>query len=135
MEQSEIDALRAQPLAVLGHFINGQSQAASDGATLDVISPIDGAIITQIASGTLADMDCAVASAREAFEDGRWSKKAPAARKEVLLKLAELIEQRALEIAVLGVMDNGTEISMAFKAEAMSAAATFRHYGEAIDKL
>ncbi|MGJ8529586.1 aldehyde dehydrogenase [Maritalea sp.] len=135
MQQSDIDVLRAQPLAARGHFINGQSHDATDGATLDVISPIDGKKITQIAAGTPADVDKAVASARAAFEDGRWSKAAPSARKKVLLKLADLIEQRALEIAVLGVMDNGTEINMAFKAEAMSAAATFRYYGEAIDKI
>ena len=53
----------------------------------------------------------------------------------MLLRLAELIEQNALELAVLGVRDNGTEISMALKAEAGSAAATFRYYGEALDKL
>jgi len=53
----------------------------------------------------------------------------------VLLRLAELIEAHALELAVLGVRDNGTEISMALKAEAGSAAATFRYYAEALDKL
>lgn len=80
-------------------------------------------------------MDRAVAAARRAFDDGRWSRRAPAERKKVLLRLAELIEKHALELAVLGVRDNGTEISMALKAEAGSAAATFRYYAEALDKL
>ena len=80
-------------------------------------------------------MDRAVAAARRAFDDGRWSRRAPGERKKVLLRLAELIERDALELAVLGVRDNGTEISMAFKAEAGSAAATFRYYAEALDKL
>ena len=53
----------------------------------------------------------------------------------MLLRLAELIERDALDLAVLGVRDNGTEISMALKAEAGSAAATLRYYGEALDKL
>ena len=48
------------------------------------------------------------------------------------LRIAELIEKHALELAV---RDNGTEISMAIKAELGSAAATFRYYGEAIDKV
>ena len=52
-----------------------------------------------------------------------------------MLKLADLIEAQALEIAVLGVRDNGTEINMAYKAEALSAAATFRYYAETIDKV
>ncbi len=74
-------------------------------------------------------------AARRAFDDGRWSRRAPAERKTVLRRLAELIEANALELAVLGVRDNGTEISMALKAEAGSAAATFRYYAEALDKL
>ncbi len=59
----------------------------------------------------------------------------PGARKKVLHRLADLIERDALELAVLGVRDNGTEISMALKAEAGSAAATFRYYAEAVDKV
>ncbi len=60
---------------------------------------------------------------------------APAGRKKVLHKLADLIEKHALELAVLGVRDNGTEIGMALKAEPGSAAGTFRYYAEALDKV
>ena len=60
---------------------------------------------------------------------------APAARKKILLKWADLIEAHAVELAVLGVRENGTEIGMALKAEPLSAAATVRYYAEAIDKL
>lgn len=74
-------------------------------------------------------------AARRAFEDGRWSRAAPAYRKKVLHKLADLIERHALELAVLGVRDNGTEIGMALKAEPGSAAGTFRYYAEALDKV
>ena len=80
-------------------------------------------------------MDRAVAAARRAFDDGRWSRAAPAYRKKVLHKLADLIEANALELAVLGVRDNGTEIGMALKAEPGSAAETFRYYAEALDKV
>ncbi len=80
-------------------------------------------------------MERAVASARRAFDDGRWSRAAPAHRKKVLHKLADLIEQNALDLAVLGVRDNGTEIGMALKAEPGSAAGTFRYYAEALDKV
>lgn len=80
-------------------------------------------------------MDRAIASARAAFEDGRWSGMAPAGRKKVLHRLADLIEREALALSVLGVRDNGTEINMALKAEAGSAAGTFRYYAEVIDKV
>ncbi|GAA6165846.1 aldehyde dehydrogenase [Pelagimonas sp. KU-00592-HH] len=51
------------------------------------------------------------------------------------MRLAELIEQNAVELAVLGVRDNGTEFNMALKAEPGSAAGTFRYYAEALDKV
>ena len=50
-------------------------------------------------------------------------------------RIADIIEARSLELTVLGVRDNGTEIGMALKAEAGSAAGTFRYYAEAIDKV
>ena len=73
--------------------------------------------------------------ARAAFEDRRWAGQPPAARKKVLMKWADLIEANALELAVLGVRDNGTEIGMAIKAEPGSAAGTIRYYAEALDKI
>ncbi len=45
------------------------------------------------------------------------------------------MEKNALELAVLGVRDNGTELAMALKAEPGSAAGTIRYYGEALDKI
>ncbi len=88
-----------------------------------------------MAGASARDVDAAVASARWAFEDGRWSGLAPGARKKVLFAIAERIEAEALELAVLGIRDNGTELAMALKAEPGSAAGTFRYYGEAIDSV
>ena len=51
------------------------------------------------------------------------------------MKWADLIEANALELAVLGVRDNGTEINMAIKAEPGSAAGTIRYHAEALDKI
>lgn len=135
MDQTQIDTLRAQPVAPRGHVIDGKQVFASDGAVMDVISPIDGQVLTTMARGTAADMQTAIASARAAFEDKRWSGQPPAARKKVLHKWADLIEAHALDLAVLGVRDNGTEISMALKAEPGSAAGTIRYYAEALDKV
>lgn len=135
MQQTDIDALRALTLAPQGLFIAGRFEPASSGRTLDVSSPINGRKLTTIADGGAADIDRAVASARSAFDKGAWSRAAPADRKTVLTKLAGLIEAKALELAVLGVRDNGTEIGMAYKAEPLSAASTFRFYAEAVDKV
>ncbi len=135
MEQTQIDALRARPVAAFDHLIEGKYVPASDGGRLDIISPIDGTVMTTTAAGTVDDMQAAIASARAAFEDGRWAAQPPAARKKVLMKWADLIEANALELAVLGVRDNGTEIGMALKAEPGSAAGTIRYYAEALDKI
>lgn len=133
--QDKIDHLRTLPVGPQSLFINGQWQAAQAGGSMDVISPIDGQRLTTIATADAADVDRAVTAARAAFEKGSWSKAAPSERKKVLLRIADLIEKHALELAVLGVRDNGTEISMALKAEPGSAAGTFRYYAEAIDKV
>lgn len=134
LDQLQIDKLRVQPVSTQGHLIDGQRRPASDKGLLDVISPIDGQVFTHIAKGTASDMQSAIVNARNSFDDGRWSRKAPAERKKVLLKLADLISAESASLAVLGVRDNGTEIGMAFKAESGSAANTFRYYAEAIDK-
>ena len=133
--QDKIDHLRTLAVPAQSLFIGGGWQASASGATLDVVSPIDGSLLTTIADAGADDVHRAVAAARAAFEKGAWSRAAPAERKKVLLKVADLIEKHALELAVLGVRDNGTEISMALKAEPGSAAGTFRYYAEAIDKV
>ncbi|MBF9030064.1 aldehyde dehydrogenase family protein [Rhodobacterales bacterium HKCCE3408] len=135
LDTNRIEALRHAPVDRGAHIIDGARRAASDGAEMEVISPLDGSVLTTIPRGTREDAEAAIAAARRAFDDGRWSGLAPAARKAVLLRWAELIEEQALEIAVLGVRDNGTEIGMALKAEPLSAAGTIRYYAEAADKL
>ncbi|MDE4190536.1 aldehyde dehydrogenase family protein [Phaeobacter gallaeciensis] len=115
-------------------FLEGSWQAGS-GTPCEVTSPIDGSVLTTLEGASAADVERAVAAARAAFEDGRWSRLAPAARKKVLHKIADRIEAEALPLAVLGVRDNGTEMGMALKAEPGSAAGTFRYYAEALDKI
>ncbi|MGB1034597.1 MAG: aldehyde dehydrogenase family protein [Primorskyibacter sp.] len=132
VDQAAIDAIRNHPVPEQAHFINGAHVPGAD--MLDVISPIDGAGLTRIGRGTAREVSTAVAAARRAFTARSWAGQSPAARKAVLMRLAELIERDALDLAVLGVRDNGTEIGMALKAEPGSCAATFRYYAEALDK-
>ena len=135
MEQADIDQLRLAEIAPQKLLIGGQFVASQSEETLDVISPIDGSILTTIARGTSADADQAVATARRSFEAGSWRTMAPLARRNIMMKWADLIERDMSAITVKGVRDNGTEISMAQKAEAGSAIRTIRYYAESIDKL
>jgi gamma-glutamyl-gamma-aminobutyraldehyde dehydrogenase len=116
LDQSTIDRLATAPVAAGRLLIDGQ-WVAGEGGEVPVLSPIDGRQLTTLSAASPADVARACASARAAFDDGRWSRLAPAARKAVLHRLADLIEKHALDLAVLGVRDNGTEISMALKAE------------------
>ena len=135
LQQSAIDALRHEPIAPRKLLIGGKFLPAVSGEELAIVSPIDGSDLTTIASGQRVDVDNAVAAARKSFESGAWSNASPDERKKVLFRLAGLIDEHALELAVLGVRDNGTEIRMAIRGEPGSAAATFRFYAEAIDKV
>ncbi|MBU3036500.1 aldehyde dehydrogenase family protein [Tritonibacter mobilis] len=129
-----MNTLRSTPVAPQNLFLEGAWTQGS-GTPRETTSPIDGSVLTTLATATAADVDRAVASARRAFEDGRWSRLAPAARKKVLHRIADRIEAEAVALTVLGVRDNGTEFNMALKAEAGSAAGTFRYYAEALDKV
>lgn len=135
IDQDLISRLRVTEVGPQKLLIDGIWHDAEDGACAEVISPIDGRQFTTIAKGTRGDAERAVKAARQAFNKGHWSRMAPQGRKKVLLRLADLIEKHAVELAVLGVRDNGTEIGMALKAEPMGAAATFRYYAEALDKI
>ncbi|MBE2277096.1 MAG: aldehyde dehydrogenase [Rhodobacteraceae bacterium] len=132
--QAQIDAIRTKPVPQGRLLIAGEWQDGRGGET-QVHSPLDGLPLTRIAAGDASDVDRAVAAARNAFERGTWSRMAPAARKKILHRIADRLEAEALEIAVLGVRDNGTELSMALKAEPLGAANTFRYYAEALDKI
>ncbi|WP_278923354.1 aldehyde dehydrogenase family protein [Pseudophaeobacter profundi] len=129
-----MNQLRAADVAPQKLFLEGSWQRGS-GTPLEVTSPIEGAVLTTLEGASAADVEKAVASARRAYDDRRWAGQSPAARKKVLYRIAERIEAEAVELAVLGVRDNGTEFNMALKAEPGSAAGTFRYYAEALDKI
>ncbi len=134
LNQIDIDVLRNKTIPPQDHLIDGKTTPPIEGGRFDVISPIDGKKFTTIADGTVEDVTLAANTARRTFDSGTWSATPPTERKKILYKWADLIEKNALDIAVLGARDNGTEITMAYKAEPLSAAQTIRYYAEAIDK-
>lgn len=135
LKQDEINRLRAANLPPRAMIIDGEICQALSGRTREVISPIDGTVLTTIPDGAAEDAERAIAAARVAFEDGRWSRMAPQERKKIMHRWADLIEAEALSLTVMGVRENGTEIATAIDAEAGSAVTTIRYYAEAIDKI
>jgi acyl-CoA reductase-like NAD-dependent aldehyde dehydrogenase len=116
-------------------FIGGQRVAALAGETFGCVSPLDGRTLTPVARGQAADIDAAVASARRAFDDGRWSRKAPAQRKKVLLRFAELILAAKEELALLETLDMGKPIKYSLSVDVPSTARCIAWYAEAVDKV
>ncbi|AZI37217.1 putative aldehyde dehydrogenase [Caenibius tardaugens NBRC 16725] len=91
-------------------MINGQWCDASSGERRDVIDPATGLVVTSVPAGGKADIDRAVTAARSAFE-GAWRGVGPSMRERLLLKLADLVEQHADELAELETIDNGKLLS------------------------
>ena len=115
--------------------INGERVAARDGQLFDCISPVDGRVLTQVARCGQTDIDAAVSAARAAFEDRRWAGKAPAIRKRILIKFAELIQANGDLLALTEALDMGKPVKYAKGVDVNSAANCVRWYGEAVDKV
>ena len=116
-------------------FINGERVWARSGQQFDNFSPIDGRRLGSVARCDVNDVNLAVASARAAFEDRRWSGMAPARRKRVLLRFADLVQKNAAELALLETLDMGKPIKYSQSVDVPAAANCLRWYGEAIDKV
>lgn len=102
-----VEAPRDYPM-----FIDGASVGASSGAWLEVRSPATGALVGRVPAATGADVDRAVAAARAAFEDGRWSRRYLPERVAILQRLADLIEANADELARLETSQTGSAFKL-----------------------
>ena len=115
-------------------FIDGQQVDAASGRVFDSVNPATGALLARVAHCDREDVDRAVASARRAFEDGRWSRMAPAARKQVLLRFADLLRENSDELALLESLDVGKPITDAINVDVSSSARCIQWFAETIDK-
>jgi gamma-glutamyl-gamma-aminobutyraldehyde dehydrogenase len=116
-------------------FIDGEFVDARSGETFDTYAPATGEVLTPVAACGAEDVDDAVRSARAAFERGTWRRMAPAERKTILLKVADLIEANAAEIARLDAIDAGKPIVDCEEIDVVDTVNTLRWYAEAVDKL
>jgi len=94
-------------------LINGELVNSSSGRTVDDIGPATGEPIAQVPLSSMEDVERAVAAAREAFDDGRWSGLTHGTRASILEKLATTIEAHAAELAELESQDTGKPIKLA----------------------
>jgi len=127
---------RARDLRIEGRaFIQGEYTEAQAGDRFDCISPVDGRVLAQVASCDQADAERAVTSARAAFDAGSWARLAPAKRKAVMIRFADLLEANREELALLETLDMGKPIGDSLTVDIPGAARALRWSGEAIDKI
>jgi phenylacetaldehyde dehydrogenase len=88
-------------------FINGEWVRSSHDARIPIYDPSTGREISSMVDASIQDVDRAVAAARIAFDDGRWSGLSPYQRERIISKLADLVEAHIPELAELESIDNG----------------------------
>ena len=115
-----------------GLYIGGAFVDALDAATLDVLNPHDGSLLAVVAEGGEADIDRAVQSAQGAFP--AWSSMAAADRGRILLRVADVIEAHADELARLESTDTGHPLKDTTVLDVPRTVATFRYFGGMADK-
>jgi 4-(gamma-glutamylamino)butanal dehydrogenase len=116
-------------------FIGGEKLAARSGKTFETVNPANGRVLARMPACGAEDVDVAVASARAAFEDGRWSKLHPADRKAAILRLADLIESRLVELSVMESIDSGKTVFDCQTVDVPETVKCLRWHAELIDKI
>ncbi|MEY2398266.1 MAG: aldehyde dehydrogenase [Actinomycetota bacterium] len=92
-------------------FIGGDWVKPAGTDTIDVISPSTEAVFARVPDGTVADIDRAVAAAREAFDRGPWPRMAPSERADIMAALSQQIQGRMQEFADVITAENGCPVS------------------------
>ena len=116
-------------------FIDGSYRPAMSGKTFDTVNPATGKVLAKIAACGKDDVDFAVGKARDAFNDGRWSRLHPGARKDMLIRLAKLIKRNARELAVLESLESGKTIYDCEQVDVPETIHCLKWHAEAIDKM
>ncbi len=116
-------------------FIDGDYVDAVDSGRFTTVDPAHDETLAEMSAGTAADIDRAVAVARQAFQSGAWSSMAPRDRMEIMYRFADLIDEHAEELAVLETLDMGKPIADVVAEDLPAVIETIRFMAECIDKV
>ena len=116
-------------------FVDGGFRPARSGKTFTTTNPATGDVLAEIAACGPEDVDFAVEKAREAFEDGRWSRLHPTERKEMLIRFCKLIKRNARELAVMESLDAGKTIYDCETVDVPETIHCLKWHAELIDKI
>ncbi|WP_170783640.1 aldehyde dehydrogenase [Ruegeria lacuscaerulensis] len=135
LTQDEYKSIAAGLDLPTGAFIDGSFRPAISGKTFTSTNPATGATLAEIAACGAEDVDFAVEKAREAFDDGRWSKLHPSERKDILIRLCKLMTRNARELAVMESIDSGKTIYDCETVDVPETIHCLKWHAEAIDKI
>lgn len=110
-------------------YINGAWVPGSSGKMIDAVNPFDNEKFHSFSRGTTEDVNLAVEAARKAFDTGPWPRLSGHDRAEYLLKIADILEAKAEELANLEVTDNGKPLPEA-QWDIGDTVSCFRYYAD-----
>ena len=112
-----------------GHFVGGEFRVGSSGAVIDVVDPCSGVVFAGVVEGVAADVDVAVSAAQRAQVG--WGAKVPKERSEILLAIAQRLEDNAEVLAALESANCGKPL-MVSRDDVASSVDTFRFMAGAV---
>ncbi|MCV6577469.1 MAG: aldehyde dehydrogenase [Cohaesibacter sp.] len=135
LTREEYAAIAASLTLPVNSFVDGSFRPSHTGNSFESVNPATGDALANIAACDAQDVDFAVEKAREAFEDGRWSRLHPSERKDILIRLCKLITRNARELAVMECLDSGKPIQDCVSIDIPEVVHTIKWHAEAIDKI
>ena len=113
-------------------FIGGTWVAPAGTGTIDVVSPSTEEVVARVPEATQADVDKAVAAAREAFDEGPWPRMSPSERAAILTKVAETITAEMTDIAELISSEMGSPVSWAQLGQVLAPTMIFNYFADLV---
>jgi len=132
LEQTIVAAPKVRQTQLL---IGGKWCDSVSGKTFQTVNPATEEVIAEVAEGDAADIDLAAKAARDALENGPWSKMDARDRGRLINKLADLLEENFDELSALETLDNGKPISDARAADLPLVIDCLRYYAGWADKI
>ncbi|GBC84291.1 Aldehyde dehydrogenase PuuC [bacterium HR11] len=116
-------------------FIGGEFCESLSGRTFPTVNPATEEVITEVALADEADVDRAVRAARQAFEEGPWSRMTPYERSRLLWRIGDLVWAHREELAYIESLDSGKPIRDARNVDVPMVAELFHYYAGWVTKI
>ncbi|HIV82209.1 MAG TPA: aldehyde dehydrogenase family protein, partial [Candidatus Salinicoccus merdavium] len=111
-----------------GLYINGEYIPSESGKTFEVKNPSTEEVIANVSEASEKDVDKAVKAAKDAFDNGEWTKMDADSRSQLIYKFAELLHENREELAQLEALDNGKKYQQALEDDVDGTVQHFRYY-------